>query len=565
MSNFSTIIKEITKEKKDVLLSVLFGFIAGMAAISLFSASGYLLSKAAVGVPLAALVIIIALVKLLGVTRAFSRYVERYLSHRASFTILSHIRKTFYRKLDRSFSSLMRKHQSGDLLSKMVGDIESLQTFFLRVLYPPVLLTLMFFATIFFTAFFSIQIAIVLLVGFVLQMVILPAYFYWLFQRTKVTSRNKRSQLSTDATEYLFGYKDLKIFQKESDQRIALLQRNDDYEQAALLQDQKEQLHQTIYTGLGYLFTWLVITVGAYLVSSGELNGIYLAMFLLLSLTLFENSEIMGAFPVHLSNSHEVSERLGELDTVEEERGEFELNSLETLTLADVTFVYPSALSPSLNQLNLEIHKGSKTAIIGPSGSGKSTIMDMILGIERPTSGKIYWNDQLIDQINPSSIWDQANVVLQENHFFHGTIRDNLFVDETISDHEIMQVLRRVNLHDFSPDTLVAEKGSNLSGGEKQRLAFARTLFRDADLWLLDEPTSALDQMNKNQLYQELWKETKDRTVVLITHELTHLEEMDQIIVLQEGEIVERGSFEELMESKGTLYQLKRIEDSVVI
>ena len=238
MSNFSTIIKEITKEKKDVLLSVLFGFIAGMAAISLFSASGYLLSKAAVGVPLAALVIIIALVKLLGVTRAFSRYVERYLSHRASFTILSHIRKTFYRKLDRSFSSLMRKHQSGDLLSKMVGDIESLQTFFLRVLYPPVLLTLMFFATIFFTAFFSIQIAIVLLVGFVLQMVILPAYFYWLFQRTKVTSRNKRSQLSTDATEYLFGYKDLKIFQKESDQRNALLQRNDDYEQAALLQDQ---------------------------------------------------------------------------------------------------------------------------------------------------------------------------------------------------------------------------------------------------------------------------------------------------------------------------------------
>lgn len=125
-----------------------------MAAIGLFSASGYLLSKAAIGVPLTALTVVIAIVKLLGVTRAFSRYGERYYSHRASFTVLGHIRKTFYRRLDQSFSTLMQKYQSGDLLSRMVGDIESLQTYFLRVLYPPMLLFFIFLTTIFFILFF---------------------------------------------------------------------------------------------------------------------------------------------------------------------------------------------------------------------------------------------------------------------------------------------------------------------------------------------------------------------------------------------------------------------------
>lgn len=154
MTNLRVVINEILKEKKDVLLSVLFGFIAGMAAIGLFSASGYLLSKAAIGVPLTALTVVIAIVKLLGVTRAFSRYGERYYSHRASFTVLGHIRKTFYRRLDQSFSTLMQKYQSGDLLSRMVGDIESLQTYFLRVLYPPMLLFFIFLTTIFLHPFF---------------------------------------------------------------------------------------------------------------------------------------------------------------------------------------------------------------------------------------------------------------------------------------------------------------------------------------------------------------------------------------------------------------------------
>lgn len=130
----------------------------------------------------------------------------------------------------------------------------------------------------------------------------------------------------------------------------------------------------------------------------------------------------------------------------------------------------------------------------------------------------------------------------------------------------MLKVLERVNLSYLDLDSLVLEKGSNLSGGEKQRLAVARTLLKpEAELWLLDEPTSSLDTKNKDNIYRQLWNETEDKTMLLITHELTHLEDMDQIIVLQEGKIVESGTYEELMKRQGEFFQMKQIEDSVLL
>ncbi|MBU6079664.1 thiol reductant ABC exporter subunit CydC [Allobacillus halotolerans] len=566
MTNLRVVINEILKEKKDVLLSVLFGFIAGMAAIGLFSASGYLLSKAAIGVPLTALTVVIAIVKLLGVTRAFSRYGERYYSHRASFTVLGHIRKTFYRRLDQSFSTLMQKYQSGDLLSRMVGDIESLQTYFLRVLYPPMLLFFIFLTTIFFASFFSFWVAAILFIGFILQILVLPTLFYWWLMKTKSTVRMDRTTLSNDAGEYFFGYKELKIFQHEKTQKNALIKASDQYERSSFNQKRKERLHQTIYTWVGYFIIWLVLAAGAYFVSDGDLNGIYLAVFLLLSITLFENSEVLSALPIHLANSQEVSERLSEVEPTGHEDMKTTVSSLGSLQMEQLTFSYPNALSPALLDVSFILNRGSKTAIVGPSGSGKSTIIDLVLGIESTQDGRILWNNELVEKLEPSSLWKHSNVVLQESHFFYGTVRDNLFADSTHTDADMLKVLERVNLSYLDLDSLVLEKGSNLSGGEKQRLAVARTLLKpEAELWLLDEPTSSLDTKNKDNIYRQLWNETEDKTMLLITHELTHLEDMDQIIVLQEGKIVESGTYEELMKRQGEFFQMKQIEDSVLL
>ncbi|MBR7554366.1 thiol reductant ABC exporter subunit CydC [Allobacillus sp. GCM10007491] len=566
MTNLRIVISEILKEKKDVLLSVLFGFIAGMAAIGLFSASGYLLSKAAIGVPLTALTVVIAIVKLLGVTRAFSRYGERYYSHRASFTVLGHIRKSFYRRLDRSFSTLMQKYQSGDLLSRMVGDIESLQTYFLRVLYPPILLFFIFLTTIFFASFFSFWIAVIIFIGFILQVLVLPSVFYWWLMKTNPNVRATRTALSNDSGEYFFGYKELKIFQREKYQKDSLINKSDQYEQSVLNQKRKERLHQSIYTWVGYFIIWLVLAVGAYFVSDGDLNGVYLAVFLLLSITLFENSEVLSALPIHLANSQEVSERLSEIKPTGQKERKLTTPSFESLRMNQLTFRYANALSPALVDVSFYLNKGSKTAIVGPSGSGKSTIIDLALGLESTQTGSIEWNRTPISQFEQSSIWKQSNVVLQESHFFYGTVRDNLLTEPSHSDIDLKNALQRVNLTYLNLDSLILEKGSNLSGGEKQRLAIARTLLNpDAELWLLDEPTSSLDTNNKDNIYQQLWDETKDKTVLLITHELTHLEKMDQIIVLQEGKIVESGTYEELMDRKGEFYEMKQIEDSVLL
>lgn len=383
--------------------------------------------------------------------------------------------------------------------------------------------------------------------------------------KTKSTVRMDRTTLSNDAGEYFFGYKELKIFQHEKTQKNALIKASDQYERSSFNQKRK-RLHQTIYTWVGYFIIWLVLAAGAYFVSDGDLNGIYLAVFLLLSITLFENSEVLSALPIHLANSQEVSERLSEVEPTGHEDMKTTVSSLGSLQMEQLTFSYPNALSPALLDVSFILNRGSKTAIVGPSGSGKSTIIDLVLGIESTQDGRILWNNELVEKLEPSSLWKHSNVVLQESHFFYGTVRDNLFADSTHTDADMLKVLERVNLSYLDLDSLVLEKGSNLSGGEKQRLAVARTLLKpEAELWLLDEPTSSLDTKNKDNIYRQLWNETEDKTMLLITHELTHLEDMDQIIVLQEGKIVESGTYEELMKRQGEFFQMKQIEDSVLL
>ncbi|HLU23248.1 MAG TPA: ABC transporter transmembrane domain-containing protein, partial [Bacillaceae bacterium] len=160
-----SIIKVLLQEKRDIYLSILCGFIAGITAVALFSASGYLISKAALVPPIYTLMILVASVKLLGIISALSRYGERLYSHRATFTMLSNLRVSFYEKLEPRSPRIFQKFRSGDLLSRIVGDVETLQNFFLRVFYPPIVLMLVLLSTILFTIIFSMEIAVVLFIG----------------------------------------------------------------------------------------------------------------------------------------------------------------------------------------------------------------------------------------------------------------------------------------------------------------------------------------------------------------------------------------------------------------
>ncbi|WLR48353.1 thiol reductant ABC exporter subunit CydC [Halobacillus litoralis] len=566
MKELKEVIHLVVLEKRDIVLSIVFGFLAGMSAVGLFGASGYLISRAALIPPLYALTVLIAFLKLFGFARALGRYAERYFSHRATFTILSNLRLAFYKKLEPHAPRIFQKYRSGDLLSRIVGDVESLQNFFLRVYYPPVVLVIIFLGTIVFTSIFSISVAIVLLLGLVVTGLLIPAWYTVKQRKLASRVRQARGELSTEAAEWLYGFRDLKIYQQLEGKKETLHQssleyiREDERDSRQMLSSHSWNTFATL------LVSWIVTGLGAVLVAEGDLNGLFLAMLVMISLTVFENAAPMAVLPSHLDDSKRASERL--FSIVEKENHGSATYKLDgelapSLQASDVCYRFPEEEREALTEVNVSIPSGSKTAIVGASGSGKSTFLQLLMKFQVPSSGELTVNGMDIKDISEESIWEHSNVVLQENHYFYGTIRENLqLAGEDLSDEEMKLVLKEVGL-EFDLDQPVLERGENLSGGERQRLSIARAFLKGKRLWLLDEPTSSVDALTERMIFQHLYERASQDTVVLISHRLSGLEKMDQIIVMEEGKVVEAGSYDELMQKKGHFYEMKQIEKNI--
>lgn len=572
MKDLAIVIKLMMVEKKDVFLSILLGFTAGIAAVGLFASSGYLISKAALMPPIYALTVMIALLKLFGFARALSRYGERYFSHRATFTILSNLRVSFYEKLEPLAPGIFQKYRSGDLLSRIVGDVESLQNFFLRVFYPPIVLVMVFLSTIFFFSFYSVYIALVIFLGLLLTGFVVPAIFAWKQRKILSRVREERGELSTEVTELLYGFRDLKIYQKLTGKEEQLVKAADSYLKEQEREGVQSMFNQSVNSFASLFVSWMVLALGAFLVVEGDLNGLFLAMLVMISLTVFENATPMAVFPNHLEDSRRAATRL--YSVVREENKANSDEPVETLPIGEaldvelekVSFTFPDEQRVTLNEINLRLPAGSKTAIVGPSGSGKSTVLQLLLKIQEADTGSVRMGGIPVSQVVQENLWENTNVVLQENHFFYGSIRDNLMLaGEELEDSLLLSALAKVRLDHFSLDDRVLEKGENLSGGEKQRLAIARAMLKGGRLWLLDEPTSSVDVLTEKMIFDHLFEQAKEDTLVLVSHRLTGLEKMDQIIVMEQGWIVETGSFVELMERKGYFYEMKQIEKSVLM
>ncbi|MGG4168863.1 thiol reductant ABC exporter subunit CydC [Rossellomorea vietnamensis] len=571
MKELAFVVKLMMKEKKDIVYSVLLGFLAGITSVGLFASSGYLISKAALEVPLYALTVMIALLKLFGLTKAVSRYGERYYSHRATFTILANLRVSIYEKIEPLAPGIFGRYRSGDLLSRIVGDVESLQNFFIRVFYPPVILVMVFLSTILFTLFYSVSIALVTLGGLLLTGYIVPAYFAFKQRKIEATLRERRGELSSEVTEFLYGFRDLKIYRRLEDKEASLVQAA-----AGYVSEQERESRYSLFSHstnilVSLLISWIVLALGAYSVAAGQLDGIFLAMLVMISLTVFENATPMAILPTHYEDSRRAAARLSTImpeEPIERDGpplGLVLVGDVPSFCMKDVSFSFDGEERKTLDGVSLELPAGSKTAIVGPSGSGKSTLLQLLLHFYPTDEGSIFVNDASIRDIDKEALWRNANVVLQENHFFYGTIKENLMlVRDDLTKEEMESALDIVKLDHISLEDEVLEKGENLSGGEKQRLAIARALLKDSPLWMLDEPTSSVDALMEREIFDHLYTAAEGDTLILVSHRLTGLEEMDQIIVMDKGKVVEAGSYGELMSKKGHFYKMKQIEKSVL-
>lgn len=562
MNELTLLTKAMIQERKDIALSII--------GVFLFSASGYLISQTVFAPPLYTLIVLTSLVKMLGLVRAASRYGERLYSHRATFSVLSRLRTSFFGRLIPLAPGILNKKRSGDLLARIVGDVESLQHYFLRVVYPPIVVVIVFLATVLFTSSFSFWIAGLFVLGMLVATLIVPGIVLIGQRKIQGLVRQERAALSTEVAEVLYGLRDLKVYGQLKKREKQL-----EHASAALAARQQQAaghllLGQTMHAFVTFLISWGVLASGAYLIRDGQLAGVFLAMLVMTSLTVFEEAAAMATLPAYKQDSEFAAKRIAETVPASDVQPSHPSGALSaehgvSIELSGVTFQYEDEWRPALKDVSLQISPGSKTAIVGPSGSGKSTMIELLLKLRAPSEGDIRWNGRPAEEVDETSIWQTANVVLQQNHFFRGTIRENLLLDGgEYTDDELYAMLAKVQLMNMSLADAVYEKGENLSDGEKQRIALARAMLHKGRLWLLDEPTSSLDYVTEQRVMKHLYEQATGDTLLLICHRLIGLEGMDQIVVMDDGMVIEKGSYAELMEQKGYFFEMKQIERQMV-
>lgn len=254
---------------------------------------------------------------------------------------------------------------------------------------------------------------------------------------------------------------------------------------------------------------------------------------------------------------------------IEENEGKIPLRYVHgTVRFKNVSYHYPHDDKTVIKNFNLNVEKGECVAIVGPSGSGKTTIMNMIIGFLSPTEGEISIDGKPMDLINLTTYRKFMSVVPQNSILFTGSIRENiLYGVEDTPEEKLQEVIDLANIREFVdqlPDglnTMIGEHGDKLSGGQKQRISIARALIRDPKIIILDEATSALDNISEYQVQKAMASLIKGRTTFIVAHRLSTIRDADKIVVMDKGECVEYGTYDELMEKKGKFYELKTLSD----
>ena len=333
------------------------------------------------------------------------------------------------------------------------------------------------------------------------------------------------------------------------------------WHEAQRRQSELTALSQALMLLIGALAVMLMLWMASGGVGDNSQPGALIALFVFCALAAFEAlAPVTGAFQ-HLGQVIASALRITEL--TEQQPGEAAAPRQVTLTLRDVSFSYPEQPQKALDALSLQVAPGEHIAILGRTGCGKSTLLQLLTRAWDPQSGDILLNDQPISTLDEAALRRTISVVSQRVHLFSATLRDNLLLAAPdANDDTLSEMLRRVGLEKLLEDgglnSWLGEGGRQLSGGELRRLAIARALLHDAPLMLLDEPTEGLDATTESQMLELLAEVMRGKTVLMVTHRLRGLSRFDQIIVMDNGQIIEQGNHADLLARQGRYYQFKQ-------
>ncbi|WP_281183404.1 thiol reductant ABC exporter subunit CydC [Staphylococcus schleiferi] len=529
------------KWNKDILMAIFIGVVGSAVALGMFFLSGYMITQSALGAPLFALMGLIVTVKLFGFTRAITRYYERLRSHRATFTMLRDVRVQLYRALIPIVPDVFRKFRSSDLLGRMVTQVESLQNVYLRVYYPPIVIGITTLLTAGVLFYFSWTHAVLILFTMVLTLLVLPWLQAQQAKQVQTTVNQSQQQFMHEYHDRILGHNELRRFNSSEKYETKLSKSETHFNSAE---------HHSQLGHLKYAYVRNVISMVALLVSiiliivmveKQYVDVVYATSIILMILTLLEQAVPMSQVAYYKSETELAQQSLSEVMREQgSEKGHQNLNIADIengepmFNLTDVSLRYEHQQRPILSHLNLTIHQGEYVAIVGESGAGKSTLLYLLMGLYETTEGQITINQMPIGQLDTSHFHAQINTLLQQPHFFDGTVYDNLLTQA--SETECRKVLDQLQLAHIPLERPITMTKTALSGGEFQRLAIARMLLRRQPVWIVDEPTTALDIENSKLVMQQLHQQAQ--TLIVATHDMEYLKGFDRVIVMQEGKVV---------------------------
>ncbi len=570
-----------------VALSVLLGALTVGSSVALMGLSAWLISAAALHPSIAALGLAIVGVRFFGIARAVFRYLERLVTHSVTLRLLGQLRVWFYRRLEPLAPARLMQYGAGDLLSRAVDDINTLEHLYVRLVAPPLVGLIVVLGTSAYLALQGIGLALPFAATALLIGLALPALVQRVSRSASDELIRSRADLNALLVDSIQGVSDVLAFDLVTDRLRRMGRASSENSAAQSRLARISAVQSALSLCLTNISMWGVLIAAIPLVSERKSDGVILASLALVTISAFEAVTPLPLAARWWTAVRSAARRvfgLADMKPAIDESGAVGASASEQgagskrsrpggqsvpLSVLNVSFTYPGQRTPALDRVSFAIPAHGSLGLVGPSGAGKSTLVNLLMRFWDYDSGDILLAGA---PVTASSVDDVRSCIawLQQNpHFFDTSIFENLrMASRGVSRQMVEQAARDAQIHEFIAslpagyDTLVGEHGVRLSAGERQRLAIARAILKDAPILVVDEPTAYLDAATERQVLNILFQQLGRRTVLFVSHRLVGLENLDTVAVLSRGRIVESGSHADLLKQRGLYRRLWDLQNA---
>ena len=539
------------------------GAAATSCGVALLAVSGFLLARASQHPAIIAISVAVVAVRALSVGRGLSRYLERLASHDVAFRVLAQVRVAIWRRLEALAPAGVAVFRSGDLLARLISDVDATQDVFIRGITPALAAALVGGGAVTVCLLILAPAAAVLAAGLLTAGIVVPLAGAAVARTAARAAAPARGRLAATVTDLLAGAADLQAFGADD----AALARADAADAELTRLEGRTAAASALGAGLMSAVTgltvWGVLLLGVAATGTGALSRVPLAVITLTALAAFEAVTTLPAAAVQLGQARVAAGRIATVtDTPDPVRDPSRPRALPPgpfgIQLRDATVRYRPDGPPALDRISLDLPPGRRVALVGANGAGKSTLAAVLMRFCELSGGAALLDGHDLASYAADEVRSVIGGCPQDPHLFDATIRDNLrLARPDATDYELEAAAARARLLPWIRslprgwDTPVGTHGAAVSGGERQRLALARAFLADPALLILDEPTAHLDAASRQALTADLLQATQDRSVLFITHQPDGLDQVDHIVVLDHGKILEQGTHQQLRHAGG--------------